>query len=135
MMYGAVADLVVRLLTERRAAELGIGFQVTKANDTAIPPLKIWAYEFDTTFGLSAVREACPGEFPEIEGQEPRSLRGQVIDHPLAHGPDYGASIAKELGKDPSDITRVLHDTETFALARTEGRKQIYALRSDREPG
>ena len=132
-MYDAAADLVVRLLTEPRDHDLGIGFRVVKSNDTAIPPLRIWAYKFDPAYGLAAVREAQAGEFLEIEGQEPQSLRDQVKDHLLTYGEDYGASIAKELGKDPSDITRVLHDTRTFTENRKEGVKHFYDVRSDRE--
>ena len=131
-MYDAAADLVVRLLTEARDRELGIGFQVTKANDTWIPPLKIWAYEFHPDYGLAAVREAQAGEFLEIEGQEPKSLRDLVKDHLLTHGEDYGANIAKELNKDPGDVSRVLKDTHTFTKARKEGVKQYFAVLSDR---
>ena len=54
-------------------------------------------------------------------------------EHLRTHGPDYSSSIAEELGKDRSDITRVLKDAKSFVLTGIEGKKRFYGLRSDRE--
>lgn len=86
-MFDAAADLGVQMLTQDSPHEdylnptLGIGLRVAKANDTAKPPLKIWALEFDRRFGLTGVRPAARNEFPEIEeSSQPRSVEAQIID-------------------------------------------------------
>lgn len=110
-MFDAAADMAIQLMTEETAAmddplgepRLGIGIKVTKANDTAKPPLRIWSYEFDRRYGLARIRFANPGEWPTIESDAaPRGGTAltnwtRIEDMFRKHGPLSQSRIAREL--------------------------------------
>ena len=114
-MFDAAADLAVQLLTEESDAmddpmgepRLGIGIKVTKANDTAKPPLRIWTYEFDRRFGLNKVRLAQPGEWGGIEGEAPvRPLTnwGSIEQQFRMRGPMSQTRLANDLSMNKGTV-------------------------------
>ena len=132
-MFDAAADITVQVLSERRDSDLGIGLKVTKANDIAPPPLRVWCLEFDPDFGLTAIRPAEAHEFPEITQGDSRTTRDLVIDHLRVHGTDYTRAIAEEIGRAVSGVSAALKDTKTFLEVDRQSNRVLYGLRSDRE--
>lgn len=115
-MFDAAADLGVQMLTEDgphgdpldEYSRLGIGLRVAKANDTAKPPLRIWAYEFDRRFGLANVRSASPNEFPAIEDSSaPQTVESQIVATLLRESLT-NQELAQHFGVDAGYMSRVL---------------------------
>jgi hypothetical protein len=142
-MFDAAADLAVQMLTEESEAmddptgspRLGIGLKVTKANDTAKPPLRIWTYEFDARFGLTGIRPAHKGEWPEIDGDlASNSPQDRITRHLLSTGEDYATHIAEVLEMDKGNVSRYLQDMERNKKVRRrdEGSRSFFSVLSQR---
>ena len=118
VMFDAAADIAIQLLTEEQdgpTPQLGIGMKVTKSNDTAKPPLRIWAYEFDRRYGISRVREAEAFEFPVIEddgsgAKGAASANTARVAAYLLQGPAHISRIAEELMMSKSSVSRALDE-------------------------
>lgn len=131
-MFDAAADLGVQMLTEDGPhgdrldgyPTLGIGLKVAKANDTAKPPLRIWAYEFDRDYGLANVRPAEAGEFPQIEGTTtPISVEDQIVNR-LLRGSMTNQELAAEFEVSESymsKLTKPLRASGRIASVSQEG--------------
>lgn len=70
-IYGSVfldaaADILLRQKSERQEHSLGVGLEVTKANDIARPPPMYLRYGFDE-WGLSGISTAAAGDFPGMD--------------------------------------------------------------------
>lgn len=126
MMFAAAMDIGVNVRRQRLTdGTLGVGFHVKDTNDTGVPPLRILAYEFDE-YGLSGVREAARGEFPEIEDGEAgggaRSNRDRVYEHIRAKGKASVSQIAKDIQMNPgtvhTEVSRLLKDGQLMEVAR-----------------
>lgn len=144
-MFDAAADLGVMLMTEESmdaadsgAPRLGIGLKVTKANDTAKPPLRVVAYEFDARFGLTGVRKALPGEFSKIEdvayGEmgEKRTNEEVIKTHLGRVGKSSATSIEKATGINKGTASRLLSTLLATGevASQTIGREKFYWLPS-----
>ena len=118
-MFDAAIDVGVQLLSQRlNDGTLGIGLQVTKSNDTAIPPLEKLALEFDQ-YGLSAVRQAKTHEFPELTAGRKVSMTEEVEQHLLDVGQATATEIALETGHQRAKISSVLQGSQFIRFDRT----------------
>lgn len=130
-MFDAAADVIVQVLSEQgETGPLGIGLQVTKVNDFRVPPMQLLAYEFDD-YGLTSIRRARPGEFPEVEagrkGNTIREMKEFILDQDGAIA--SGHEVAEALGKSRSLVSRLLRDrTEDFVFLRKQGRLSLYGV-------
>jgi hypothetical protein len=123
-MFDAACDLGVQMLTQDSPHEdylnptLGIGLRITKANDTAKPPLKIWALEFDRRYGLTGVRPAERNEFPEIEdSSQPRSVEAQVCELLLTRAMTNG-ELAATMGVSAGYMSKVTGPMKSDGVIR-----------------
>lgn len=128
-MFDAAADMTVQLVSQRKVeGTLGIGLQVTKANDIAFPDMAIWAAEFDQ-YGLSGFRSARRGEFPDVEGQKKMGMADQIHDHLLNIGADDATTIAETLGFSRTNVSRTLSADPRFGTQR-DGKRVLYMVKS-----
>lgn len=107
-MFRNGADVEVRLHSQQRENVMGIGLEMTKANDVRPRPMQVLALEYDET-GLKAVRKASTGEFPELTmGQQP-SMADLVEAYLLENRASQAVDVAKALGLNPASVRTLLH--------------------------
>ena len=128
IMFEAAADVMVRTLSSRVGQELGIGLEVTKANDMGpVEPMYL-AYSFDE-YGVKTIRKASAKEFPEITSQHKKSLSDTVYDYLLAEASeDTPTHISEVLSKDRSQVAHILIKDNRFTKTRKTGREAFYAV-------
>lgn len=126
--FDAGADVLVQLVSERKESTLGVGLQVTKANDIALAPLRVWAYEFDD-YGLSSVRNAKRAEFLELEGKKTISLPNEVFELMKIWGHGDASTVAEELGRSRQNVSDILRKDNRYQFLRREGKQTIYAVK------
>jgi hypothetical protein len=146
-MFDAAADLAVQMLTAEPetmddsiadSPRLGIGLKVTKANDTAKPPLRVWTYEFDRRFGLTGIRQARRGEWPDIEDdRKVASPQDRITAHLLRYGRDFTTNIADTLELDQGNVSRYLKDMlrHDKVAEQKEGTRTYYFVPDRRHGG
>lgn len=136
-VYGSIhfeagADVIIQLLSELKdTSTLGIGFQVTKANDLPRIPLSIYALEFDA-LGLTDVRKARGFEFPAIEDKEKRSLEDMVTDYILEEetADATATQVATALGCNRPYVATLLRNSGKFVQTRTIGKEVFYGIKA-----
>ena len=134
-LYGSVhfeagADVIVQLASEQEEmGPLGIGLVTTKSNDAPKGPMWIGALEFDQN-GLTLVRRARPGEFPDVEQMKKMTGKEMVRQHLLDMGALDATQIAEDLGLERSAVAHVLADEKTFVKGGKVGRRQLYAVKA-----
>ena len=129
MMQDAGADVMVQLLSQLKGAQaLGVGLQVTKANDMAPQSLTIYSYGFDT-YGLKEARVAKPREYLDIEARRKVETIPAIQEYLLDMGPSTVEDIAEHLGKERSTVQRILAKTSTFTVKGHTGKAQLWDIR------
>lgn len=135
-VYGSIhfeagADVIIQLLSELKDSTLGIGFQVTKANDLPKVPLSIYALEFDT-LGLTNARKARKLEFPSIEDKEKKSLDDVVMDYILEEetADATATQVAKALGCSRPYVANLLRNSGKFVQTRIIGKEVFYGIKA-----
>ena len=123
------ADVMVQMLTQEKVDTLGIGLQITKANDIAKGSLKSYALEFDTE-GLKAIRLAKPYEFGELALGKKLSPTTEVTNYLLEKEEASASAIADGLGRNRSNISALLNNSSEFVKTSKDGRTQNWGLRS-----
>lgn len=133
-LYGSVhfeagADVVVQLVSEQQGAgPLGVGLQITKANDLSKQPMWVGAFEFDAN-GLSTVRRARSNEFPDVQAMRRLSPLEAIREHLLDIGPADASQVADDLGMPRSTVSRILNThPSTFAKGDKIGRNQRFLV-------
>lgn len=130
-MFDAAADVIVQVLSEQGdEGPLGIGLQVTKVNDFRPPPVQLLAYEFDD-YGLSGIRRARPGEFPEVEAGRRGNLLAEMSEYLRDQDSAIGSAteMAKALRRNRSVIAETLNKrTDRFVFVRKQGRTALYGV-------
>jgi hypothetical protein len=130
-MFDAGADVIVQVIAEQpEEGPLGVGFQVTKVNDFRVPPMQVLAFEFDAT-GLTSIRRARPGEFPEVEHERKGGILTDIKEYLRDQEDGIGSAteIAEALGKNRSFIARILAARkEHFVFVRKEGKTSLYGI-------
>jgi 5S rRNA maturation endonuclease (ribonuclease M5) len=133
VMQEAGADICVQLSSQSNDEKnmLGIGWEVTKTNDTARVLQSIFALEFNDN-GLCNVREAIEGEFIEIEGKRKKSMGSAVIDFILNQ--DTADATATEIeamtGFSRVNVCNLLNKNNgKFCKTRKDGRNQYYGVK------
>jgi hypothetical protein len=128
--FEAGEDIGVQLLTERGPDDtLGVGLQVVKANDMALPPLSVLALEFDRG-GLTSIYPARRGQFAEIEAGKRMGLADEVAEYLAQVGKATATEIARELGRNRANVALLFRTDQRFILVGKEGKEVYYGLRS-----
>jgi len=126
--HDAAADVMVQLLAQHKEDDLmGVGLQITKANDIGQKPLFILALEFSPT-GLTGVRRAGNGEFPEIESQKMMGLKDAVKEWLLSEQRGTATQLADALDRPRSKISSLLKNDRDFKVHSKEGRNVFYCV-------
>lgn len=126
--FEAGADVVVQLLSQQEEdGPLGIGLQITKQNDIGKVPQWTMALEFDET-GFSKVRNARPGEFPDVEAGKRMTMREKVREHLEEIKEGTATDIADELGMNRSNVAALLSSDRWFQKIRKRGRDVLYGI-------
>ena len=126
--HDAAADVLVQLLSQSKEDNLlGVGLQITKANDMGPKPLTILALEF-SPIGLTGVRKAGNGEFTEIESQKMIGLKESVKEWLLLEGKGTATQLADALEKPRSKISSLLNLDRDFKVHSKEGRNVFYCV-------
>ena len=133
-MFDAATDVSIQLTSQANEHEActGVGLRVTKANDIERGHLAIHVLEW-TKAGLVGVRKARSNEFPDIEANRKQSLKEEVEDYLRLVGTASATDIAKELGRDRSKVSLLLNNSNTFVVAKKEGKSVLYSILSQRE--
>lgn len=133
VMFEAGADIVIKVSSAISTnGTLGVGYEVTKANDLAHGGLSTWAMEFDD--GLVNFRQARPYEFPEIEGQIKKPMIQAIIDYMLEQddGDATASEISETLGYQRSNVASLLRNSGRFVQTRKDGKKVFYGVKETR---
>lgn len=135
-MFDAAADVTLQLRSQEMddpttgSPLMGVSLRVEKANDIAKARRRIWTYEFDRRFGITGVREAERGEWPELEDDGAPSPQDRIVEA-LRYGEMYVAEIAEAIGKDASNVSTYLKDmlaNGKVRQTRKDGNRQYYGL-------
>ena len=138
MMWDAGADLIVQLVSAEKGSELGVGLQVTKANDARRGrPLQILRLSFgpQDADGLTGIAPANLRDFPELSEHIERPTRQQIVDYLRTESTGTAEDIAGALGKDRSRVVHYLTDDPRFVRVGKEGKATLYGLAASPETG
>ncbi len=129
IMADAAADVLVQLVSQREQRHtLGVGLNITSANDLEPGLVGSYALEFDPQLGLAGFRPARHGEFPEIEGVERVPLRQAVNDYLTTNGASSATTIATAINRRRDQVARLLTTSNEYTRAGKEGKEILYAV-------
>ena len=126
--FEAGADLMVRLSSERKGSDLGIGLSITKSNDVPHGQMRCYCLSFKDS-QLAAVRVANPGEFGELALAKKRSLTQEIAEYLMEEHTATTTQIANGIGRNRSNVSTVLNESEEFKKAGKAGKDQLWELR------
>ncbi len=112
VMQDAAADIMVSLSSETttNGAEMGIGMQITKANDQPVTgEIETIALGYDDG-GIVQVRKTQSSEFGGIDSRRKLPLSESVREHLGRIGIDHAQHIADEIGKRRDEVSKLLNN-------------------------
>jgi len=132
IMQDAAADIVVQLISEASEEKLGVGLQVTKANDLGRVPMATICLEF-ANGQLQTIRKARAGEFVDIEAKKPRSVSEQIMELLLDVGQMTASQVAQELGYSREWVVKALRALASAGQVRAfrKGHEVYYGAAGD----
>jgi hypothetical protein len=133
IMLDAGADICVQLSSQiTDDGTLGIGWEITKQNDIGKMPQAVYALEFNQ-FGLSGIRQAKRGEFPEVEAGSKTDMLTVICDWVLnRESSDATATeIESSLGYDRTIVSKVFNSNPRFVQTRKVKQSVYYGLKSN----
>ena len=135
VFFDAGADITVRLVSEQKdgSSPLGIGLQVTKANDIGKPPMDSIAIDFNA-IGPTGVRKASLSEFPELASGRPVSRSDEIYQFVLEMGEVTASMVTEKLHIDRSSVSHILNNDKRFVQLPKSGRERWFGIRTDIEP-
>jgi hypothetical protein len=134
IMADAGADICIQLSSQiLEDGTLGIGWEITKTNDTGKKNMEIKALSFNE-YGLTELRNAKQYEFTEIEGKRKTNLLTQLIEYVTnqENGESTATDAADELNQDQGNISKLFLNSGKFVKTRKVGRSVYYGVVSDR---
>lgn len=130
-LWEAGADVMLRHASERdEDGSIVALLEVTKANDMPIPQPMGLHYSFDK-FGLNSIRFAESHETIELETRN-LSVADELYEYLGKMGSKSATQLAKELGKNRSQISRVLSQMfkkGEIQVAKVQGNEKLYGLK------
>ncbi len=129
--FTAGCDVEVGVLTQEKANTLGLGLQVTKANDISRGgDMFTMAFEFQDTV-LTAIRKARPFEFGELAMNRKISPTQEIKQYLLEKGEDCAKEIAENLHRNYSNVVALLNGSDEFIKTRKEGKVQFWGVKAE----
>ena len=131
-VYGSVhfdagADIVIQQVSEARERSLGIGLNITKANDVGKKPMMVLGYEFDD-IGLTKIWFPNATEFPELMLSKQTTTAEEIFDYLNEVDRATAGEIAATLGKSRSMISSILNNDDRYE-ATQRGRERVFGIR------
>ena len=131
-VYGSVhfdagADIVIQQVSEAHEKSLGIGLNITKANDVGKKPMMVLGYEFDD-IGLTKIWFPKASEFPELMLSRPVSTADEVHDYLSEVDKATAGEIAMSLGKSRSMISSILNSDDRYEAGQ-RGRERVFGIK------
>lgn len=68
-------------------------------------------------------------EYPQVDRRSP--FKEMIQAYVLEHGPSTSQSIADGIGRQISNVNRIIRHSPEFAYVRREGRSVFYGLTED----
>ena len=128
--FEAGADIVVQLQSQTTPKSLGLGLQVTKANDMRLPPQEVFRLSFNG-FALTAFEKAREKEFGDIERGRKQPLEQAVIEYLLDKEKASATEIAEATGFNRVNVAKLLLNDNRFTRAEKVGREQLYIYKAE----
>ena len=131
VMFDAAADIVARLICQEKRDEdvLGVGVEIYKANDVPKAPMDIIKLSFNGT-GLVGVHRAHMFEFSELNANRKMSMTEEVESYLENIGSADATTIAKELGRNRANISRLLSSSDKFIVVKRDKHKVSYGVKA-----
>ena len=131
VMQDAAADIMINISAEGTGTELGIGLQITKANDQALTgEVEQFAIAYNEG-GIVEVRRAHRTEFSELQMRKKLTLYEAVKDYLSRNGSATATLISDATGKRRDEVSRILNDKrDQFVLLEKRGKEAVYGLKS-----
>jgi len=128
--HEAGADVMVQLTTQANEDELGIGLEITKANDTRVGQRGYYSLSF-TENGLSGVRMAERWEFPTLGASKP-DMAEAIIEflHDQENSRATATDIAQELSYNRVNVATLLNHDKRFVKLGRVGKKVYFGVKS-----
>ena len=133
-IYGSVhfeagEDIGIRMISQETKEGLGIGLEVTKANDIAKPPKAFYMLTFDS-MGLSRISSAKETDFPDLIVLSQPNVLERIKEFILSqpNGRSTATEIATTLHLDQGNVTRILSNQKMFTRLEREGRTVPYGI-------
>lgn len=141
-MFDAVADIMLRVHSQEKpdtgsGPVLGIGIEVTKANEGAKPKMMMLGYKFDQ-FGLSEVWKASARDFPELIASQKISTEEKIaLFFRTVKNEGSADDLAEYTGRARNTISSILANDRRFVMVSGTGGRgkgaKLFALRSIRD--
>jgi hypothetical protein len=109
-MYENAIDVAVKLTGDQQGDNLGVGLEITKANDTALGQNQYIKYEFNGT-GLVGIKPSNVVEFPKLAA---KASLWEGICSVLRNKPSSVEDMADELNTTSKNITAELRASSAF---------------------
>ncbi len=125
------ADMTIRMHSAQEQMTLGVGLEITKANDVGRQPMSIVGFEFGPgTEGLTRAWPANDREFPELAGEQKKTLAQEMMSYFRNEAPTGSAGeLSKAMGRNRSLISGILANDNRFVIVRTGPRgAKFYGL-------
>ena len=136
-VYGSVhfdagADIIIQQVSESHEKTLGIGLNITKANDVGRKPMKVLGYEFDD-IGLTRIWVPKVSEFPELMLSAPTNTTDEVFDYLSDSDGATASDLAVSLGKSRSMISTILNSDARYESVQ-RGREKVFTIKRSVAP-
>lgn len=140
VMYDAGEDIGVKVVGEERELAsgnsathtLGVSMQIVKGNDIAKGGMQLIAFDFKRDGEdsiLHAIRRPSSSEFPELAAGRSITRIEKIRLYLLSTGEATVTQIAKAIGQDPGNISRLLASSNEFVRLPKQGRSVLYAVK------
>lgn len=128
MHFEAGSDVMVRLASEKKGDDLGIGLSITKSNDIPHGEQMSYCLSFQDR-QLVSVRAARPYEFGELALARQQSPIQEIVSYLLEKGKATATQIANDLGRNRTNVSKLLNNSEEFVKVNRDGPNQFWGLK------
>tara|TARA_R110002020_G_scaffold449253_2_gene662308 strand:+ start:3512 stop:4747 length:1236 start_codon:yes stop_codon:yes gene_type:complete len=126
--FDAGADIVVQQVSESKEDMLGIGLNITKANDVGKSAISTLGFGFDD-LGLNKIWMPKSHEFPELMEARPESTEDLIYNYLSEATSATTMQIANGIHKSRSTISTILNNDERYSSEQF-GRERVYTIKS-----
>jgi len=131
IMLDAGADVTVRMLTDARENELGIGLEIKKANDMGKRDIETLRLTFDQEYGLKGVEKAKFSDYPRLIASVEDDFTESLFQYTFEKQPVCADEAAAALHKDRSYISKLWSKDNRYQIIKRQDRKVYYGIKKE----